>query len=207
MSEILKLSKERREQLYKTIGESFADTMLIAKEKDCPMYSDDHGTRGIAQSEFGVKGFWTQALAILGLHRKLISSEELEKINASLCSLNYRHTTISGQTLFHAAKTAGWTNTDMFTIVLDTLNSPTIELRSSMIVIVDFFYRLWKEPVLSDFQREALVFAVLDTIAQRKSRIEILKFAAVLIPNRFLLIPIAGKHLLKLLAAWRSLRV
>ncbi|GAH60105.1 unnamed protein product, partial [marine sediment metagenome] len=40
MTEALKLPKERRERLYKTIGESFVDTMLIAKEKDCPIYSD-----------------------------------------------------------------------------------------------------------------------------------------------------------------------
>ncbi len=207
MTEILKFPKEERERLYETIGESFVDTMMIAKEYGCPLYSDDHGTRAIAQGDFSVKGFWTQALVIIGAEKKLITPEELEKINVSLCGLHYRHTTISGSTLFQAAKSTNWSNTGTFTNVLSTVTGTAIELQSAMFVIVDFFYQLWKEPTLSDLQRESFVFGVLDAVSQQKDRLEVIKYAATLIQIRFKNTQIAGKHLLKLLVAWRSIRM
>jgi hypothetical protein len=153
-----------------------------------------------------VKGFWTQALAIIAVEKTLVTPDDLEKINLSLCELHYRHTTISGRTLFYAAKSTGWISTGALTTVLAGITGSSIELASAMSVAVDFFYQLWKEPTISDLQREALVFAVLDAIAQQKNRIEIIKYAGALIPIRFHLTPIAGKHLLKLVAAWRSIR-
>lgn len=206
MTEILKLPKEQRERLYETIGESFVDTMMIAKEKKCPIYSDDHGTRAIALHDFKVKGFWTQTLGIVGLEKGVITLEELEKINISLCELHYRHTTVSGSTLLYAAKKSGWTSAHAFTTVLAGITGPNIELGSAMGVVVEFFYQLWKEPLLSDPQREALVFVAFDAMAQKRDRLEIIKYAGALIPLRFRLNPIPGKHLLRLLIAWRSIR-
>ncbi|MDO8572921.1 MAG: hypothetical protein Q7S11_04110 [bacterium] len=206
MAEILKLPKERRERLYETIGTSFVDTMMIAKERNCPLYSDDHGTRSIALHDFAVKGFWTQVLAIIAVEKELITTDDMEKINVSLCELRYRHTTISGRSLLYAAKSAGWVSTGPFTTVLAGITGPSIELVSAMGVAVEFFYQLWKEPTISDLQREALVFAALDAIAQQKNRLEVIKYAGSLIPARFRLSPVAGNHLLRLITAWRSIR-
>jgi predicted nucleic acid-binding protein len=206
MTEILKLPKEQRERLYETIGACFVDTMMIAKERSCPLYSDDHGTRAIAQNDFAVKGFWTQVLAIIAVEKGLITLDDLEKINVSLCEMHYRHTTISGKTLLYAAKSVGWINNGAFAKVLAGITGLSIELGSAMGVAVEFFYQLWKEPAISDLQRESLVFTALDAIAQQKNRIEVIKYAGVLIPARFRLSPVAGTHLLKLVAAWRSIR-
>ncbi|GEM_PF-441694 len=206
MTEILKLPKEQRERLYETIGASFVDTMMIAKERNCPLYSDDHGTRSIAQHDFAVKGFWTQILAIVAAEKELITADDLEKVNVSLCELRYRHTTISARSLLYAAECTGWVSTGAFTTVLAGIAGPSIELGSAMGVAIEFFYQLWKEPAISDLQREALVFSVLDAIAQQKNRVDVIRYAGVLIPARFKLSPVAGTHLLKLVAAWRSIR-
>lgn len=206
MTEILKLPRERRERLYETIGESFVDTMMIAKEHECPIYTDDHGTRAIAKNDFSVDGFWTQVLAIAGFDKGTVTSEELEAMNTSLCELNYRHTTISALTLMHTARKMNWVAAGSFTTVLVGITGPKIEIGSAMVVAVEFFYQLWKEPVLSDLQREGLVFAVLDAVAQGKDRVEVIKYAAALIQRRFQQAPVAGKHLLRLVAAWRSIR-
>lgn len=206
MAEILKLPKERRERLYETIGESFVDTMMIAKERDCPIYTDDHGTRAIAQNDFAVKGFWTQILAIVGLDKGVITTDELEVVNTALCGLNYRHTTISAQTLMHTASKMDWNAAGSFTMVLAGITGPRIEIGSAMGVAVEFFYQLWRKPTLSDLQREGLVFAVLDAVAQGKDRVEVIKYAAALTQRRFQLVPVAGKHVLRLVAAWRSIR-
>lgn len=206
MTEILKLPKEQRERLYETIGQSFVDTMMIAKEHGCPIYTDDHGTRAIAQNDFSVKGFWTQALALAAVNRGTLTPSELEEINVSLCELNYHHTTISSQTLLHAAGKTGWTAVGPFTTVLSGITGPKIEIGSAMGVATEFFHLLWREPVLSDLQREGLVFAVLDAVSQGKDRVELIKYAAAFIQHRFQLAPVPGKHLLKLVAAWRSIR-
>lgn len=206
VGEILRLSKERRKRLYDTIGDSFIDTMMIAKEQKCPIYSDDHGTRAIARNDFGVRGFWTQVLAIVAAEKKFIFSEDLEKINISLCELNYSYTTINGSTLFYAAKSSKWINEGVFVKVLANITGLNTELKSTMGVVIDFFYQLWKEPTLSDSQRESFVFATFDLVTQQKDRMKVMKFAEIYIPLRFQLIPIASNHLLRLITAWRSIR-
>lgn len=206
MTEIIKLPKEQREQLYKTLGISFVDTMMIAKGNNCPIYSDDHGTRHIALTNYKVRGFWTQILAFISARNESITTDNLEIINTSLCKMHYRHTIISGKTLLYAAKSSGWTNTGVFTEVLAGISGRNIEIKSAISTTVDFFFQLWKEPTISDLQREGLVFTTIDAITQQKNRVEVINFLGALVPIRFHLTPITGKHILRLLTAWRSIR-
>ena len=205
VKEVLKLSHERRSQLEQVIGKSFLDSILLAKEKGCPIYSDDVGTRAIAQNELEVPGIWTQVVAIIAQEKGLIDADQLEKINIDLIIRNYRHTTISAATLLKAAEQANWSNGEPLLSVLNTLSQANIDLKSAVLVAIDFCYLLWKQPLLDD-QRQSIVFAVLDTIARKGSRPEILRMFAALVPIRFRLIPLAGQHLLKVIAAWRSIK-
>lgn len=207
VTEMLKLPKEQREQLHERMGDSFIDTIFIAKEKNCPIYTDDHGTRAIAFNDHAVKGFWTQTLAIAVGIDGGITSEELEKINTSLCERHYRHTTISSKTLLSAAGAAGWSNSGSLGKVLNGITGPGIEIGSAMGVAMEFFHLLWREPEVTDLQREALVFATLDAVAQGRDKVEVIRYAAAIAQVRFRLIPIVvGNHILKLVSAWRLIR-
>lgn len=205
VKEAIKLPKARRKQLEKTIGKSFLDTILIAKEKKCAIYSDDLANRMIAKSDFGIDGFWTQAVAIMAREKAIITPKELEEVNIGLITRNYNHTTIESTTLLEAARQANWLNVEPFSSVLYTLSRPTVELKSAAMVAIDFCYSLWKEPLI-DFQREGLVFAILDAVSAQRDKIAVFRIFSVMVPIRFRIIPLAGGHLLKLITAWRSIR-
>lgn len=206
VNSLLIQSRERTEKLYKVLGKSFTDSILIAKERNCLLYSDDLTTRQIAEEEFGVKGFWTQVFATEVLSKESGLSTKLEEVNIALCSLNYHFTMVSGQTLFWAGKTGEWQNYDSLKNVLRFVSSTQVNLDSIIHVLINFFFLIWKDTAISDFQKETLVFLVLDAVAQNQNRLEIAKKISFAIPNRLPLLPVLGQHLLRLVAAWRSIR-
>jgi hypothetical protein len=201
-----KLGAERQDLFEETIGKSFLQAIVIAQENKIPLYSDDLGTRLFANSEFGVSGFWTQAVAIHELNEKLISQEEYNNIAVRLILMGYRHTTINGAVLIEAARQSEWVTKHPFLAVVETLTKPQMELKSIVGVAVEFFYLLWQQPIL-DMRRDSLIMAMLDALTRGRRKDVVLKALDAVIRARFRLAPLIENHLLQVMVAWHSLKV
>jgi len=170
------------------------------------MYSDDLATRGFATSEFGVEGFWTQALALHALGADQVDENEYNRLAIQLAVLNFRHTSINGSALIAAARQSEWVNKYPFSVVLNTLADSQTELRSVVIVASEFIFLLWRQ-LIPDFQRDALIMAVLDALTQKRKKDVVLGDLEAAIKVRFLLLPLAETRVRQVMTVWRSLKL
>jgi hypothetical protein len=167
--------------------------------------SVDFATRSIATNEFGVGGFWTQALAIYALEAGHLSPDDYNQVTTQLVVLNFRHTTINGSVLIEAARRSEWVNKNPFTSVLNTLGGSQLEVGSVVNVAAEFIFLLWRHLIL-DFQRDALIMAVLDALTQQRKRDAVVRALEAAIKGRFRLLPLAEVRVRQIITAWRSLR-
>lgn len=197
----------RADEMKEVLGRSFLESMLVAKENSKPLYSEDFATRLLAQSpEFGVSGFWTQAMLIHALSNKIISEEEYQSFTIKLILGRYHHTTINGNTLLEAAKQSNWKNEAPLSAVLQSLEGSKMEIRSATGVLVDFLYPLWQKPIL-DSQREAIVMIVLDTITKERDPRQVVTFFRGAVRMRFLPTPLIEARVQQLITAWENINV
>lgn len=202
---VARLGEQRRENLNDVVGKAFLETMLIAEENSCPLYSDDYGTRGFAKNEFKVQGVWTQAVLIHAAGRDAMTLDEYAKATVRLAQLNYQHTTINAPILLEAAKEAEWVNRQPFAAVIGRLAGPKMEISSAIAVAVDFMFLLWRQPI-TDLHRDGLLMAVLDALTRQGKKEEVLRFLDRGLRIRFRLIPLAEARIRQVISAWQSLR-
>jgi tetratricopeptide (TPR) repeat protein/SOS-response transcriptional repressor LexA len=203
---VAKLGQERRSKLEKLVGKAFLESMLAAQENSCPLYSDDFGTRSFASEEFGVSGFWTQILVMGAVEAEMAPRELADKVAVDLVLRNHKHTTINGSTLLEAARRSGWTADEAFSRIVGALGDPRTEFRSALVVVADFAAQLWSEPIL-DLRREGLLRAALDAIAEQRNSGEIVRAIVPMFTQRFKLNPLVGNRVIRILSAWRSLKL
>jgi tetratricopeptide (TPR) repeat protein len=197
----------RRKEIQDLIGRSFLDTILLAKENSCPLYTDDYGTKSLAENDadFQVSGVWTQAVAMHALREKLITEDEYNNLVVQLVGLNYRHTTISGPTVLEAAKRAEWSSARPYTDVLETFRGSQTEIHSAVAVFSDFLFLLWQQPLL-DSKRETLVLCFLDVLTDMRDDMVVLKLVRAAIKRKFRLLPLAEAKTQQVISAWELLR-
>ncbi len=199
------LKPDFKMNLKEMIGPSFFDTMLIAKQEGCPLYTDDFGTNIIALNDFGVESFWTQALLISAVAKELMTEEEYSDAVIQLVHLKYRHTTISGQVILQAAKKSNWSITDAFAEVLETLRGSQMEIRSAVSVLVEFMFHLWQQPIL-DFRRDTLVMTALDVLCDQRNDRAVMRLMSVAIQSRFRMVPLTEARVQQVISSWEGLR-
>ena len=188
------------------LGPSFLDTILIAKEQKCLLYTDDFGTKMIALNDFGVESFWTQVLLMSMLSYKQVTEDEYYEVILQLVHLKYRHTTINGQIILYAAKKANWSNADTFAEILETLRGTQMEIHSVAGVLVEFMFHLWQQPVL-DFQRDVLVMAALEVLSDQRDDRAVVRLMRVAVEIRFRMIPLTEARVQQVISAWEALRI
>jgi hypothetical protein len=197
---------EPTEDRNEMLGPSFLDTILIAKEQGCPLYVEDFGTKMLALNDFAVESFWTQVMLMSAAADEQITDDEYNDAVMQLIHLKYRHTTISGQVILHAAKKSNWTNTDAFTEVLETLRGTQTEIGSAAGVLVEFMFHLWQQPVL-DFQRDTLAMAALDVLSDQRDDRAVVRLMRMAVENRFRMVPLTEARVQQVISAWEALRM
>ena len=190
----------------KILGASSFDTIQIAKEQSCPLYTDDFGAKEVARNDFKVDGFWTQAFLIAAGVAKHIGEDEYYNATIELVKLKYRHITINGFALLRAAQRSNWAYTGDFKELMDSLRGTQMELSSTIRVVVEFIALLWRQPIL-EYQRDTLVMAILNTLSYQRDERQVLRLMRAAIVSRFRLTPLTEGRLQQIISAWQALRI
>jgi len=185
--EALKLEQSKKSMMYDTLGRPYAETGLLAKQENVPMYSDELWLRAIMRNEFGVTGVWIQpVLKRLVIEAKL-PREEYEKALVKLILSNYSYISIDSETLLEAANQADWHSSTPFIEVLRLLGS-SADSNSTLVVVEDFAIGLFSRQIYLPGYSE-LFSHVLDIAAPTINRHKYIRILSARLRRKLALTP------------------
>ena len=142
----LDLGKTKFEQMQDILGKEAIAAILLAKERNLPLYSDDLGLRLVAKNDWQVSGFWTQTLLLDIRDKGLITDEQYRDAVKKLLLANYRFVSIDGAGLFWVLNANGFALTPAVTRVFESLHGPECSDDSAVVVLSGLVKRLWLQP-------------------------------------------------------------
>lgn len=220
----LDLEKGERIELEGLIGDSFADTILIANEPGNLLYSDDWTLRQVAKAQFDIDGVWTQLLLTYCRNINILEQDNYNEMIIKLVLSNYHYTSIDAQVLIEAAKKSDWLVKRPFTNLLNLISNngnvsllilneqiDRISLNSIINVTVEFIYELWKQykiHQISNERRDSLVIGMLNAIVHRRqNRIAIIRKLMAEVQQKFYLLPFDELQIIQLINAWKAVNL
>jgi hypothetical protein len=199
------VSREKRTRLSESIGDESVETLLISATDNRLLYSDDLWLRGLGKGEWGIRGVWTQAILLFGLQQGKISRDQYDSAAITLVCAGYSHTSIDGYTVAAAARKASWQPGPPFDNVIATLSGPDSEMFSTIVVVLNAIYELWKSPVPPS-ALDYLVLRVFDAFIQGRPAHEAMDLLERAAKKRFQVNPIVEQDVLRLINCWRLMQ-
>lgn len=205
--EALKLDADHREELYKLFGISSIDSILIAKQENTLLYSDDERLRSFATGTYNVQGVWTQAVIENLLNLSIISNEKYQDFVIRLVNSNYIFTSINSDTLVEATKQSQWKPDRNFMKIVSLLNGKKCDDIPAIIVVSDYIQKLLNQPIFIDDPKN-ICFIVLDnSIKDRDKKREFIQRLEIRLNKLFILSPTKLSDAKQILAAWVKTQV
>ncbi len=201
----LEMNRAHREHLEELIGESFVDTILIANQEGHILFSDDERLRSLAKTDFNVDGVWTQSVLGYCLRHNYLEKKTFDEMTVKLASSHYYHTSIDAHALIEAARQAEWSPSSPFTTLIQHLTGKYSDL-SAINVGTDFLYELWKQPIIEQ-RRDFLILTLIDALTDGRNRAQVLQRLAILVGQKFHLLPLAARQVFLMIEVWRQMHV
>lgn len=203
----LEIGREKREQMDYVLGQSFADTVLIAINGNLVLYSDDYWFRRIANNEHQLSGVWTQSILQSMLDSGHITIEEYRKSIITLANMNYHHTSINSEIILEAAKAAKWVNRPPLSNMLLILSGEKSDLESAIEVSANFIHLLRREKLMVN-QHQDMINSILDTLCMgRGNRQQIMNALRNKVKARFFIDEIGFNNFDYALQIWKARHV
>lgn len=184
------------------LGKTSIDTLLLAKQMNGYLYTDDAALRSLCKQEFKIEGIWTQNLLSILKNELLTTKNMYNKFIIKLSLLNYKHTSINAANLIDAAKQSDWMPKYPFTKILETLSGGQSDELSASIVAADFIFELWKQ-IVSNEKRNAILDLLLSNLSKNRNTSRALDNFEVNLSIKLKLIPIWLDEILNLILFWR----
>jgi tetratricopeptide (TPR) repeat protein len=168
------LQPEKREALEKFFGSYGAESMVLASNPDCVLWTDDLIQAQSSAQEFGSRRVWTQivlgALADLGL----LTPEEYGEATARLLGMEFVATQFDSSSLMAAFRLTSWAASNRpVAQVLKTFAAPGADLNSLFRIYVEFTIRLYREPLTPE-TRCSVTETFLEILGQRPGAMPLL---------------------------------
>lgn len=191
------------EKLDDLIDGAQLDTIKLAVGEDRILYSDDVGLRGLSMSTYRVKGVWTQALLAHQCDAREITVEDYEDFTIQLIGQNYHHVAISPQVLLHAARLTGGQPKEPLLGTLKTLSRPETNPASMVIVLVNFLYEFYKQPVATN--KIHVIQQILNEATRHHDKQQFIALLRKGLAIRFELSPLHLQEIEDTISAWLTL--
>lgn len=138
--EALTYRRDQRIKLEETMGKPSFDAILVAKQHESVLYSDDFALRMIAQEGFNVKGTWTELVVYNLASRDLIDNNQAGAALLKQIKLQYRFVPVTAEVLLAAAAEDNWAVGSSYSMVSALIRQERQSGAESLAQIV-FFVR------------------------------------------------------------------
>jgi tetratricopeptide (TPR) repeat protein len=158
------------------LGTSFMDTMMLSKDEDCVLWSDDLMFRNVVQEETGIIGIWTQGILHHMFNEGAFTQERYEEKIIVLLTLGYRHCSIDSGILYHAFKGFNGIPKNAFDRCLTSLSGGYSTLGTSINVAYWFLFKLWKDPDTILKEKKEVTALVIMTLCYDRIVIQLMAY-------------------------------
>jgi tetratricopeptide (TPR) repeat protein len=161
------IEPSKRDALEKLFGPDGAESMVLASDAGCVLWTDDLIAAQIAAQEFGVCRVWTQLVLGNMADAGLVTPEEYSDASARLVGMQFMVTMFDSSSVFAAIRLAGWSAAaSPAAQILKVFSDPSTDLPSLLRIFVGFVVRLFREPLTAEARCE-ITRAFLDALAGR----------------------------------------
>ena len=203
-NEALHMNTFEKDKLDTVFLQHFFETILLAKEKNALLYSDDFKLRQYALQKYGIKGIWTQPILLDLLNKEKITKDIYEESVIKLAVSNFFHTSISTDTLIKSLEKTSWNTSSPFQEIADVLNGKNSDLLSAISVLIGFLREI-KDKLVSPERRKNILFILLNKVStNRNPKIVINKVLSEL-NSAFFLLPLYLRELQQDIEAWTKI--
>jgi transcription elongation GreA/GreB family factor len=162
--ELSTMEPSKREPFEKMFGQYGSESMLLARNTDAVLWTDDLIQAEIAKNEFGIKRTWSELVAEQSAISGALSSDERERVVASLIGMEYTSIFFDSTVLLKAiemAEATPWKTP--FKQFVEVFRKPTGNLQGLLGMFMDFIVKLYREPYLPE-TRCKIVSTLLDAL-------------------------------------------
>lgn len=132
------IERNHKEQLIEILMTEFLDTVLIIKDENYLLFSEDERFAGLASIEFKVQRTWMQPILITLKNKGFITEEEYKEKLLTLTLTNLSHIHFDASILLKAVQEANWLPEPKFIQILKRLQGTRAEIGSAIDVAVEF---------------------------------------------------------------------
>lgn len=201
------IEPKERDNWEKILGNSFYKTVLLTSEIDNGIhYSDDMALREFGFSEYQNSVVWTQALLMYLLHVGKLNYNEYSDLTLELITMGFKHTGIDGTILFTAAQKTNWSQKPPFSKACEFLSGNYSD-ESSLHIAVDFLFRLWDCPSITNFRKNNFTQITLESLLKGRDRTSALKKLKPLLVQKFFFHPFYLNEIMQTLKVWQGTRL
>ncbi|HWM90484.1 MAG TPA: GreA/GreB family elongation factor [Thermoanaerobaculia bacterium] len=167
---LARMDPDKRKMLVKIFGPAIAESIAIAKERGCPLWTDDYVTSVLIESELSLQRIWTQPVCFWLRDAASMSADECDIVTARLCGFNYRFTSISWRVIIVACGLCDW-NPDKQPLrgVVDRFEEHARE-QDMRVFTAGLIPALWREATLIDYASRVTIRVLEKLSHTRKGR-------------------------------------
>jgi hypothetical protein len=161
---LARMDPEKRKMLVEIFGSETAESIAIAKERGCPLWTDDYVTSVLVEGELSLQRIWTQSVCFWLRDAASMSAEECDIVTARLCGFNYRFTSITWRVIIVACGLCNWsTDKQPLRGVLDRFEEHARE-QDMRVFTAGLIPALWREATSIDYASR-VTFRVFDKLS------------------------------------------
>jgi len=199
----LDLGRAKFEEFKELLGDGAIASILVAKEKKAPLYSDDLVLRVIARNDWQIEGVWSQSVLLKLRECGVLTDEDYYDAIKRLALANYRFVSIDAEGLKRILEQNGMRTTDEVTRIFKLLHGPDCGEESAIGVMTDLIRRVWLQSLLYHQKLWTLDLA-LEAVTTGRVGTEVIAKLKAALRTRFWLMPAALQTVSQGIDLWQQ---
>lgn len=182
----------------KLLGISFNDSIIVSKEKDCILYSDDLFLRLLCFNEDKINGISTFNLLMYLEQNKYIEGQKSLDYLEKLIKLNYRNVPSNAKLLYKLFQDSGYQIKQPFMNACDFINPNFIPDIEGSKLIINFLYEVYTSSAITTTKSFVIQYILSKLMAGRNVGL-IKRYLIALLDTKFFLLPAQREEVLQIL--------
>lgn len=172
----IELGRENHEKYEELIGRHQLDSILVARETNSLLFSDDLWLRTIANNEFEVRGLWSHTVIGDFARNGHIENAGFFEATVKMILSNYNYVAINRDMIFYALQRYEWQITKDIEKIFRTLGGPDTTEESAIIVLSNVIKEIWLGSMLIERKIAFLDLCMRSLITNRPAKRVLTRF-------------------------------